>query len=114
MLSADEGRLVLAIVQMAAPGPTESALEDHLPRVLTFSALISNWRRKGTQGEEEMGSVAVGAMVVGTSLLVVALAMATLESQVDDSFELEQLLNPLHNLPLRMPKTLRSSSVIHD
>lgn len=33
-----------------------------------------------------MGSVAVGAMVVGTSLLVVfALAMATLEAQVDDS-----------------------------
>ena len=34
----------------------------------------------------EMGSVAVGAMVIGTSMLVVfALAMATLESQVDDS-----------------------------
>ena len=47
MLSADEGRLVLAIVQMAAPGSTESALEDHLPHreLLTFSALISNWRR---------------------------------------------------------------------
>ena len=47
MLSADEGRLVLAIVQMAAPGDTESALEDHLPHreLLTFSALISNWRR---------------------------------------------------------------------
>jgi len=47
MLTADEGRLVLAIVQMAAPGDTESALEDHLPHreLLTFSALISNWRR---------------------------------------------------------------------
>lgn len=47
MLSADEGKLVLAIVQMAAPGSTESALEDHLPHreLLTFSALISNWRR---------------------------------------------------------------------
>jgi len=47
MLTADEGRLVLAIVQMAAPGSTESALEDHLPHreLLTFSALISNWRR---------------------------------------------------------------------
>ena len=47
MLSADEGKLVLAIVQMAAPGDTESALEDHLPHreLLTFSALISNWRR---------------------------------------------------------------------
>ena len=33
-----------------------------------------------------MGSVAVGAMVVGTSLLVVfALAMATLETQVEES-----------------------------
>ena len=33
-----------------------------------------------------MGSVAVGAMVVGTSMLVVfAMAMATLESQVEDS-----------------------------
>jgi len=47
MLSADEGKQVLAIVQMAAPGDTESALEDHLPHreLLTFSALISNWRR---------------------------------------------------------------------
>ena len=47
MLSADEGKHVLAIVQMAAPGDTESALEDHLPHreLLTFSALISNWRR---------------------------------------------------------------------
>ncbi len=47
MLSADEGREVLAIVQMAAPGEAESALDDHLPHreLLTFSALISNWRR---------------------------------------------------------------------
>ena len=55
MLSADEGRLVLAIVQMAAPGSTESALEDHLPHreLLTFSALISNWRRaRALRGEE--------------------------------------------------------------
>ena len=36
--------------------------------------------------KSEMGSVAVGAMVVGTSMLVVfALAMATLEAQVDES-----------------------------
>ena len=55
--------------------------------LLTFSALISNWRRaRALEVESEMGSVAVGAMVVGTSLLVVfALAMATLEAQVDDS-----------------------------
>ena len=55
MLTADEGRLVLAIVQMAAPGSTESALEDHLPHreLLTFSALISNWRRaRALRGEE--------------------------------------------------------------
>lgn len=47
MLLADEGKQVLAIVQMAAPGDTESALEDHLQHreLLTFSALISNWRR---------------------------------------------------------------------
>ena len=44
-----------------------------------------------------MGSVAVGAMVVGTSMLVVfALAMATLESQVDDSLaEIEATAEPI-------------------
>lgn len=44
-----------------------------------------------------MGSVAVGAMVVGTSLLVVfALAMATLESQVDDSIaQIEATAEPV-------------------
>ena len=44
-----------------------------------------------------MGSVAVGAMVVGTSLLVVfALAMATLESQVDNSIaEIEAAAEPI-------------------
>ena len=55
MLIADEGKQVLAIVQMAAPGDTESALEDHLPHreLLTFSALISNWRRvRALRGEE--------------------------------------------------------------
>lgn len=55
MLTADEGQHVLAIVQMAAPGDTESALEDHLPHreLLTFSALISNWRRaRALRGEE--------------------------------------------------------------
>jgi len=55
MLTADEGKHVLAIVQMAAPGDTESALEDHLPHreLLTFSAMISNWRRaRALRGEE--------------------------------------------------------------
>ncbi len=44
-----------------------------------------------------MGSVAVGAMVVGTSLLVVfALAMATLESQVEDSIaQIEATAEPI-------------------
>jgi hypothetical protein len=44
-----------------------------------------------------MGSVAVGAMVVGTSMLVVfALAMATLEQQVDNSLaELENAAEPI-------------------
>ncbi|MDP6870392.1 MAG: hypothetical protein QGI21_06455 [Candidatus Poseidoniaceae archaeon] len=45
-----------------------------------------------------MGQVAVGAMVVGTSLLVVfALAMATLESQVEDS--LTQIASASEPLP---------------
>tara|TARA_B110000444_G_scaffold238846_1_gene252755 strand:- start:10250 stop:11062 length:813 start_codon:yes stop_codon:yes gene_type:complete len=55
MLLADEGKQVLAIVQMAAPGDTESALEDHLQHreLLTFSALISNWRRaRALRGDE--------------------------------------------------------------
>jgi hypothetical protein len=44
-----------------------------------------------------MGSVAVGAMVVGTSMLVVfALAMATLEAQVDDSIaQIEATAEPV-------------------
>jgi hypothetical protein len=44
----------------------------------------------------EMGSVAIGAMVVGTSMLVVfALAMATLEAQVDDSIaQIEAVADP--------------------
>jgi len=44
-----------------------------------------------------MGSVAVGAMVVGTSLLVVfALAMATLEAQVEDSIaQIEATAEPI-------------------
>jgi hypothetical protein len=47
--------------------------------------------------KSEMGSVAVGAMVVGTSMLVVfALAMATLEAQVDDSIaQIEATAEPV-------------------
>ncbi len=47
MLSSDEGKEILAIVQMASPGEAENALEDHLPHreLLTFSALVSTWRR---------------------------------------------------------------------
>lgn len=55
MLSAEEGQQLLAIVQMAAPGDTESALEDHLAHreLLTFSAMISNWRRaRALRGDE--------------------------------------------------------------
>ena len=45
----------------------------------------------------EMGSVAVGAMVIGTSMLVVfALAMATLDAQVDDSIaQIEAAAEPI-------------------
>jgi len=47
MLNADEGKEVLAIVQLAAPGDAEDALEDHLPNkeLLTFSAFVSTWRK---------------------------------------------------------------------
>ena len=50
-----------------------------------------------------MGSVAVGAMVVGTSLLVVfALAMATLESQVDDSIsQIEAVAEPVAQFTIK-------------
>ncbi|HIF45864.1 MAG TPA: hypothetical protein EYQ73_03595 [Candidatus Poseidoniales archaeon] len=54
MLDADEGQNVLSIVRMAAPGAAENALEDHLPNreLLTFSALVSNWRKsRSLRGE---------------------------------------------------------------
>ena len=46
MLNDEEGRSVLAIVQLAAPGEAEAALDDHLPHkdLLTFSSLVSSWR----------------------------------------------------------------------
>jgi len=46
MLSDEEGRSVMAIVQLAAPGEAEAALDDHLPHkdLLTFSSLVSSWR----------------------------------------------------------------------
>ena len=46
MLNDEEGRSVLAIVQLAAPGEAAAALDDHLPHkdLLTFSSLVSSWR----------------------------------------------------------------------
>lgn len=46
MLNQDEGNAVLAIVQLAAPGDAESALNDHLSHrdLLTFSSLVTSWR----------------------------------------------------------------------
>jgi hypothetical protein len=46
MLTADEGETVMAIVQLAAPGESEAALEDHLgnKELLTLSALVESWR----------------------------------------------------------------------
>ena len=46
MLNDEEGRSVLAIVQLAAPGEAEAELDDHLPHkdLLTFSSLVSSWR----------------------------------------------------------------------
>ena len=55
MLTADEGKQVLSIVQLASPGESDAALNDHLPHraLLTFSALISSWRGlKHLRGEE--------------------------------------------------------------
>jgi hypothetical protein len=54
MLSVDEGESVLAIVQLAAPGESEAALEDHLANkeLLTLSALVKSWRNaEGLRGE---------------------------------------------------------------
>ena len=47
MLSEQEGRAVLAIVQLASPGESEAALDDHLSHkeLLVFSSLISSWRQ---------------------------------------------------------------------
>lgn len=54
MLSAEEGGQVMAIVQLAAPGEPEAALEDHLvnKELLTLSALVKSWRSvDGLRGE---------------------------------------------------------------
>jgi hypothetical protein len=54
MLSDDEGRKVLSIVQLAEPGQAEAALDDHLTHkeLLTFSSLVSSWRNvKSLRGE---------------------------------------------------------------
>ncbi|MGB1525761.1 MAG: hypothetical protein ACPHCK_07070, partial [Candidatus Poseidoniaceae archaeon] len=54
MLSEEEGRAVLAIVQLAAPGEAESALNDHLShrKLLTFSAIVESWRSQTSKSEE--------------------------------------------------------------
>ena len=54
MLTDVEGRSVLAIVQLAAPGDAESALNDHLShrKLLTFSAIVESWRSKTPYSEE--------------------------------------------------------------
>ena len=54
MLTDVEGRSVLAIVQLAAPGEAESALNDHLShrKLLTFSAIVESWRTKTPYSEE--------------------------------------------------------------
>ena len=54
MLTDVEGRSVLAIVQLAAPGEAESALNDHLShrKLLTFSAIVESWRNKSPYSEE--------------------------------------------------------------
>ena len=54
MLTVGEGETVMAIVQLAAPGESEAALEDHLgnKELLTLSALVESWRSSiGLRGE---------------------------------------------------------------
>ena len=54
MLNDHEGETVMAIVQLAAPGESEAALDDHLTHkeLLTFSSLVSSWRNvKSLRGE---------------------------------------------------------------
>jgi hypothetical protein len=54
MLTVEEGETVMAIVQLAAPGESEAALEDHLANkeLLTLSALVKSWRSsEGLRGE---------------------------------------------------------------
>ena len=60
-----------------------------------------------------MGSVAVGAMVVGTSLLVVfALAMATLEAQVDDSIaQIEASAEPISQFTIENANNVEGAVV---
>ena len=58
MLSPDEGRQVMAIVQLAEPGETEAALADHLPNraLLSFSALVSAWRNQAQRAANSAAS----------------------------------------------------------
>ena len=60
-----------------------------------------------------MGSVAVGAMVVGTSLLVVfALAMATLDAQVDDSIaQIEASAEPISQFTIENANNVEGAVV---
>ena len=55
MLTPEEGRGVLSIVQLASPGEADAALEDHLSHndLLTFSALVGAWRKVSTRGGVE-------------------------------------------------------------
>jgi len=61
----------------------------------------------------EMGSVAVGALVVGTSMLVVfAVAMATLDSQVESGLsELESAAEPLPSFTIDDATNIGTSGV---
>ena len=60
-----------------------------------------------------MGSVAVGAMVVGTSLLVVfALAMATLDAQVEDSLaQIEASAEPISQFTIENANNVEGAVV---
>ena len=58
MLSPDEGRQVMAIVQLAEPGETEAALAMPPNRaLLSFSALVSAWRNQAQRAAAASNSM---------------------------------------------------------
>ena len=55
LLSDEEGRVLLSIVELALPGDPESALNDILPdrALLTFTTLLDSWRAGRATADQE-------------------------------------------------------------